>query len=508
MLNQYIISVDRGSTNVKAVAFNTEGREVAKASRASQKPVSQRPGWWEQDMQLMWEDTVSVIKEVVQTKIKPEEVIGVFVSGQGNGLMAIDRTGEPARMGILSSDSRATEILTEWMRDGRYDQIVHNNGMPLASGSPLPLLAWFQKYSPEEYKVIDKVLFSKDWINYKLCGVIGTDFTDVSGAGMLDIRRNQYSYELFPLLGLFDMKEKLPEIHASHEIIGRVTKKAAKKTGLPEGTPVLGGAHDIGSFPYGVGTLDPTQWVCAVGTWGMNLHAAVSTEGYPSVFCHTCPGYYLTGAGDGNSGGCEDIMIDILYGVEKEEMASQGSSIYEYVEEQVETRNLTQILFQPYLFGTSLSRVAGAGFYGIKNWHSKADWFKAVLEGIVMGHLANMYELPEYGALSSIWLIGGGAKSRVLGQLFADISGKPVKIPVTNEITARGGALNALVGLGICRDHKEAAIPVEVKREYMPDWKKYEFYQKKFAVFCKAAKMNVELWKELDELPLVEELDG
>ena len=499
-MKRYIISVDRGSTNVKAVVFDTAGEEVLVSSCASQKPVSIRPGWWEQDMQIIWESTASAIKTIFEQGIRAKEVLGVFVSGQGNGLMPIDKYGQPSRMGILSLDSRATGILAKWMADGRYDQVLRENGMPLAVGSPLPLLAWFRENSPEEFAAIDKVLFSKDWVNYKLCGIIGTDPTDASGAGMMNIRENRYSYEIFEKLGLSDITEKLPEIHPSHQILGKVTKEAAVQTGLREGTPVLGGSHDIAAFPYGVGTIDSKQWVCIVGTWGMNLHAVTSPDGQPAAFYHTCPGYYLSGAGDGNSGGCQDIMLDILYGAEKDAAAAQGKSIYEYVENLIEEHKETQILFQPYLFGNSISRVAGAGFYGIKNWHSKEDWFKAVLEGIVMGHLANMRGLPGYEEIAFIWLIGGGAKSRVLGQLFADISGKPVRIAVTSEITARGGALNALVGLGICKSHEEAAIPVRMKREYRPESKRHEFYKKKFEIFCEASEANVKIWEKLNDL--------
>lgn len=499
-MKKYIVSVDRGSTNVKAIVFDMAGEEILVSSRASQKPVSFHPGWWEQDMQLIWESTADAIKDIFKKGIKAEEILGIFVSGQGNGLMPVDKERNPVRMGILSLDSRAASIVKQWITKGYYDKILHQNGMPIAVGSPLPLLAWFQENSPEEFARIDKLLFSKDWINYKLCGVIGTDPTDVSGAGMMDIRENRYSYELFEELGLSQIIGKLPPIHPSHTIIGKVTEEASRETGLLAGTPVLGGAHDIGAFPYGVGTLDSRQWVCIVGTWGMNLHAVESPDGQHSAFCHTCPGYYLTGAGDGNSGGCEDIMLDVLYGKEKKSLSEQGKTIYDYVENLVEDREPTQILFQPYLFGNSLSQVAGAGFYGIKNWHEKADWFKAVLEGIVMGHLANMCKLPGYEEIEFIWLIGGGAKSKVLGQLFADISGKTVRIAATNEITARGGALNALVGLGICKNHEEAAIPVRMKHEYIPDEKKHKFYSKKFEIFCEAAEANVEIWEKLSDL--------
>lgn len=161
-MEKYVMLIDRGSTNVKVVLFNTKGEEILISSYASQKPVSVAPGWWEQDMNLMWESTVKAIKGIFEKKISLESILGVYVTGQGNGLMPIDKNGNPSRMGILSLDSRSGEILGEWFQDGRYMKAVETLRLPFAVGSPLPLLFWFKKNAPKEFDAIKTILFSKD----------------------------------------------------------------------------------------------------------------------------------------------------------------------------------------------------------------------------------------------------------------------------------------------------------------------------------------------------------
>lgn len=496
----YVIAIDRGSTNVKAVAFDTRGNEVLTSTQASQKPVSLHPGWWEQDMQLIWEDTVQAIRGIFAGGLRPEEIIGVFASGQGNGMMPIDRHGQPARMGILSLDSRASTIYNGWMLDGRYGLVTQTSLLPFPVGSPLALLAWFKQQAPEEFARIDTVLFSKDWIRYKLSGVICTDQTDASGAGLMDPRKNTYAWDVFEQLDLADIRSKLPEIRPSHTVVGGVTKEAAQATGLKEGTPVLCGAHDIAAYPFGIGSLDSQELVSVVGTWGFNLIPIRSLDGMFMAYYHTVPDYYITGVGDGNSGGSLDIIVNTLCEHERTQADRQQISVYAYIENMISRTKPTGILFHPFIFGSIFSSSASGCFYGIKNWHTKADILRAVYEGIVMGHYANIQLIPGNDRFKSMWLIGGGAKSTFFGQTFADITGLNVKVPRSTEITARGGALNALVGLGVFKNHQEACIPPEIRTEYRPDPAMQTFYQKKFAAFQQIFGLNSQIWDTLHQL--------
>lgn len=501
-MGKYVLVIDRGSTNVKAILFDTKGKEAFVSSHPCQKPVSVKPGWWEQDMDQMWEDSVKAVKGLFEQGVSPEEVKGVIVTGQGNGLMPIDKDGNPSRMGMLSLDARAGSIVGDWIADGSYDKIVEVSHMPFGAGSPLPLLAWFKKEQPEEYAKMDKILFSKDWIRYKLSGSLCTDLTDASGASLMDLTKKEYAYDEFEFLGLEDIKDKLPEIHKSHEQVGKVTEEAAKATGLHAGTPVFCGIHDIAAYPFGIGTFDSRQVISVMGTWGMNVIPVKDMTGAPAGLFHSVPDYFLSIIGDGNSGGCFDIMIDNLCQGEKTEAEKKGISVYQYLQEMVEETRPTGIVFQPFLFGHSFCGDAGAGFVGIKNWHTKADIMRAVYEGIVMGHYMNIQAMPDYKDFKCLWLIGGGSKSKIFGQLFADITGLTVKVPCNNEITARGGAMNAWVGLGEYANHEEASILPEIAVEYVPDREMREFYQKKQEVFCRLYEMNKEVWPQLNEMSM------
>jgi L-xylulokinase len=500
-MKQYVMVIDRGSTNVKVVIFDQQGDEILTSTYASQKPVSYSAGWWEQDMNFIWESTLNAIKGAFASqKVTPDDIAGVFVTGQGNGLMPIDKNGEPARMGILSLDSRASQLFNQWNQDGRYAKAIQTLGMPFVVGSPVPLLAWLKENNKEEFDRIDKILFSKDWIRYKLCGVACSDYTDVSGAGMMDVKTGEYAYDVFSMFGLDDIKEKLPEIRRSHEIVGEVTQKASYETGLKVGTKVLCGAQDTCAYPYGIGTLSGKELVSVVGTWGMNITTTQDISNTMVAIYHSVPDYFITGFGDGNSGGCLDIFVNNLCQEEKLEAAQTGKNVYQLIEEKISNIKPTGIIFEPFVFGSLFNNYESGGFYGIKNWHTKADLLRAIYEGIVMGHCMYIKAIPNNEKFEAIWLIGGGAKGNIFGQLFADILNVPVRIAQTSEITARGGALNAFVGLGVYKNHQEACIPPKVKKEFLPDAQRHAFYADKFNLFCKIREANQALWPEIDAM--------
>ena len=448
----------------------------------------------------MWADSVAAIRELLAAENGALEILGVFVAGQGNGLMPLDKDLRPLRAGILSLDSRAADIFTAWQADGRYLQAAQTVGMPFAVGSPLPLLAWFKTHAPEEFAAMHKVVFSKDWIRQQLCDVLCTDPSDASGAGLMNLAEKRYAEEIFELLELGDIRSKLPEIRPSNEIVGYVTAAASQATGLPEGTPVFCGAHDIGAFPFGVGSLDSRQLVSVVGTWGLNLLPVKNPAGAMAAFFHTVPDYYLAVFGDGNSGGCLDAMISLICAQEVSEAEKQGISVYPYIDRMIAGRRAGSLLFQPYVFGSPLRQHASAGFVGLRSWHQRADILSAIYEGIAFGHWANIQLLPGKDSLEAIWLIGGGSNSPVVGQLFADVTGLPVRIPRHKEITARGGALLALVGLGIYASYEDACVEPELEATYVPDPTQRSYYQEKFRIFNELFAAQAGAWSALDAL--------
>lgn len=497
MNREYVLVIDKGTTNLKAVLFDLRGNEKIQVSKACGNPVSLKPGWCEQNMDVMWEMAVAAIKEICTSLEPQDEIRGVGVTGHGSGIFLIDKDGKPVREGILSLDTRASDLVEQWKDERKTDGFFERMQAEVLPCYPVSLLAWMKRFERENYDRIDKILFVKDWIKYKMTGKASTDYTDAGPSCLLDVQSMDYCYDVFDEMGIPEMKKALPKLIPSYKISGRITKEVALKTGLKENTPVFSGIHDMMSCPFGIGNMQNDQVVSVVGTWGMNFAATPQRAGTFS-FPHVIPGYFLTGQLDGNSGSVQDRMLRLLCA--REEYENAGVSIYKYAQQRAMEAPDSGLIFQPYLFGALYDAAACGGFYGLRDWHTKSDMLKSVYEGIVFGHYANIKTIAGYENFTTLWLVGGGAKSEYMAQLFADITGLHVKTTLTDEVTARGVALSMLVGLGICDNYKEACISVDVKKEYVPRPEKKEFYKKKFKLYEKISNQMTEVWQDMKKL--------
>ena len=310
---KYLLGIDRGTTNVKAILFDFEGNQIKKSSRPSGEISHPYPGWSEQDMNTIWARTCEAIRGLFDDQFKAEEVAAIGLSGQGNGIFTIDEHGEPVRPGILSVDTRTKEIIALLKRDGSIDNAVSLLQFPIGENGPLGMLRWLKENEYDNYKRINKFFFSKDWIKYKLTGQVSTDQSDAGGAGLINNYTGKCPEEVYDCLGISECKTKKPPVVPTWEISGRVTKKAAQETGLLEGTPVVSGAHDIAACSFGAGGIEEGHLTMIVGTWGLNLavlNQIPEFDGNSMVFQHAIPHRWLACSGDGNSGSSLQWFID------------------------------------------------------------------------------------------------------------------------------------------------------------------------------------------------------
>jgi L-xylulokinase len=505
---EYLLGIDRGTTNVKAVLFDLDGNEVKKASRASGEIRRPFPGWNEQDMDLIWTRTREAIHDLFDEDIRPEDVIAVGVCGQGNGVFLIDGQGNPVRNGILSVDTRSKNIVAQLNEEGIVSRSGEVTKFPLSEASPTSLLKWLKENERDSYDKAKHFCFSKDWVKYKLTGEICTDQSDAGGAGLIDVAKGEYCVELLDWLEIKECKEKLPAIVPTWEVCGRVTKQASEETGLVEGTPVVSGAHDIAACSWGAGGTNEGHLTIIVGTWGLNMAVLNELDVNQSLnvpaFYHAIPDRWLATNGDGNSGSSLDWFIKTFCEYEMAEAARRSVSVYEVIEEQVANVPPAPLLYQPFIFGMRGAAQAKGGLLGMGDWHTKADILKAVYEGIAYSHAMYIEALQEIVNIETAFLVGGGAQSRIWPQIFADVMGFPISVPSTAEVASRGAALSAGVGAGVFKNHAEANLLLDVKKQYMPDAERHE----KYVGICRAFKRSIEdstgVWDDLCDLAKVE----
>ena len=224
----FLLAVDAGTSRCKAAVFDVDGREIATASRPTtlRRPHS---GWSELDPEEAWSAAVTVIREAVGTSgVDPASIRAIGLSAAMVGAWVLDANGEPLRSGIVWEDSRSQQILDEMQdRDPAVmSQIFQSSGSVLQQGCTLPLLAWLKRHEPDLIGRASHVVSYKDFLRFRLSGLIATDRSEASVIPG-NARARSRSDEMIELFDLGDCAHLLPPVRDSEDIIGGLSPEAA-----------------------------------------------------------------------------------------------------------------------------------------------------------------------------------------------------------------------------------------------------------------------------------------
>jgi L-xylulokinase len=506
-VSKYLLGIDNGSTVSKAALFDINGKEIAVASCAADTEYPQ-PGWTERDMEMLWQSTATAIREVLaKSGVRPEEIAGIGNTGHGNGVYLLDKQGQPLRNGIQSLDSRAADVVMEWNQSDLHAQVFPFTLQSFWPAQPNALLVWLKKNEPQNYERVGAILMVKDYIKYRLTGEISGDYTDMSAANLMDVRNKCYSSELMALYDLSEVTGALPPLKQSSEVAGQVMPAATQETGLAAGTPVVGGLFDVDASAIGSGVINPNQACLVMGSWSINEVITEDPIVDPSLFMTTIfaePDLFLTIEGSATSATNLEWFVNQFCGDERAEAKRRGISVYEVCSEEVAALppGSTNIIFHPFLFGSNVQSTARAGFYGVAGWHTRAHLLRALYEGVAFGHLSHIEKLRTAGAqINSARLAGGGSRSPVWSQMFADTIQVPMEVPDGNELGARGAALSAGIGAGVYRDYAEAVQEaVSVVRVHEPIPSNTPHYLARYDEYQRLVEVMQAPWEALNKL--------
>ncbi|OUS19992.1 carbohydrate kinase ['Osedax' symbiont bacterium Rs2_46_30_T18] len=499
-MQQYVLGLDNGNTMTKAAIFDMSGREIAVCA----EPVSTlypQPGHTERDMQELWLQSARAIAAVIKSSgINPAQIAALGCSGHGNGVYLLDRQRQPLKA-IQSLDSRATEMVEQWREQGLGEQIYKYNLQGIWPAQTAVLLAWLKRYDSAVYDQIGTAFCCKDYINYCLTGQLCSDFTDISGAGLMNISSREIDPQLLQLYGLSEAPSYLPKLSYSTDIIGQVTAVASQATGLHPGTPVIAGMFDVVAGALGSAVDNTGQGSVIAGTWSINQVVVDQPVDNPQVFmnCIFDRQRYLLIESSATSATNLDWFVREFCHREQELAKQLGGSVFDFCNQQVASVGLAVDLpfYLPFLHGCNEHENARAGFYGVAGWHTKAHLLHAVYEGVVFAHLSHVNKLRDAGApFSSASLAGGGANSEIWSQMFADVLNVPIKISCGSEIGAKGAALSAAVAVGLFADISSAVVAMcSIDKIYQPNAGLSPSYQKRYQHYQLLVKVMAEPWR-------------
>lgn len=445
------ISIDVGTTTIKAVGYDNLGREhaVARHDVAVERP---QPGWAEQDMDAVWQAVRSVVVQVAARLPTPPDHLAL--TAQGDGAWLVDGAGRPTGPAILWNDGRAHAEVSGWDLDGVLDEAFAINGSRVTTGMPNALLAWLGRHDTDRLRRSATLLTCGGWIFSCLTGRMVVDESDGS-APFLDIRRREWSGQLFDLFGLDDMSRLLPDLVRDDDRVGDLAAGVAADLGLPPGLPVVLAPYDICATAIGAGAVLPGDALCILGT---TLCAEVVTD---RVDTSTPVGITVTLGAPGRwirafptmAGGDVLRWSAAMLGVEDVQalfaLAATG------------VPGNSGVRFLPYLSPAGernpfFDPGARGALTGLSLDAHRGDVARAVVEGLTF----TIRECLEAAPLRpvSLALCGGGTASPFWRQLIADVTGLNVLVGPDREVGARGAHLTALVATGIQPSLEAAAM--------------------------------------------------
>ncbi|MEM7125108.1 MAG: FGGY-family carbohydrate kinase [Chloroflexota bacterium] len=473
MTNQMLLGLDIGTSLIKAVIFDLYGKELGQGT-AKVDVESPHPGWQEQNMDAVWEGADAAIQGALcESGVEPAEIAAVGTAGQGDGLWMIDAAGNPVGPALLWNDGRAAEVIAEWEADGSLSALYAVGGTVLWPGAQAALLAWMRCHEPQKLAQAATIFCCKDWVSYKLTGVRSTDETDGSIPFMGMVAR-AYDESQMSLLGLAELRSKLPHAHHSDQVIGHVTREAAVATGLAAGTPVIAGLLDVAASAIGVGAIDAGQSFTLIGTTALNAIVLDEPNLVPAdigaTVCHGLPQRWMRVLAAMSGTPNLDWYI-----AELSRAAEVTTSGEVFVEMEAVMSSVPVgsggVIFHPYLSGERapfLDTSARAGFFGIGAETTQAHLTRAVYEGIALS-IRDCFERIG-GGVSQIRLAGGGSNSEAWRQMLADVTNCTMEIPAGSELGALGAAITAGVGIGLFDSYQSAVNQcVRIEQSYHPN---------------------------------------
>ncbi|MHB1347002.1 MAG: FGGY family carbohydrate kinase, partial [Candidatus Humimicrobiaceae bacterium] len=264
MKKEILVGIDLGSTNVKTMFFNKEGR-VLSVSNKEYPVYFPKPGWVEYNPLDWWESTKNTIKSCLsKTNIDPASIAGISVSGLGCCPVPMAENGDVLYNALPWSDQRAqTEV--DFLINNCRESIYAASGSYPTTMNAMPHLMWIKNNEPSVYKKMYKYTEASGFIVQRLTGEFIIEYASASFVEYgIDIKKLEFSKNLIDAMGLD--YNKFPKLIANTQSAGKVTKKAADETGLTEGIPVFCGGNDMPSAAIGAGAIKSGQAFLYTGT--------------------------------------------------------------------------------------------------------------------------------------------------------------------------------------------------------------------------------------------------
>ncbi len=504
-MKEYLLGIDGGTEGIKAGLFDLDGNQIA-ISIFNYSTYYENLGWAEQKIEEWKEGLISSVNDVIEkAKIDPKNIVGIGHDATCSSVIFVDENNNPTRDPIIWMDVRAVKEAK--LIESIDDSARRFNGYANVSPEWFPCkVLWVKENQPDVYKKSKIIAEYTDWITHELTGLWTTGISTAGARAYYDNRNKGWQQNFYKKMGLEDLFEKLPpKVLRVGELVGGLSKEFSENTGLREGTPVGQGAADAHCAVIGSNAFSSGQ-VFFIGGSGnyfqISIDKAFHKRGlfgsYPDVIIDN----FTIEGGQTSSGSVLKWFITNFLNKQIENEAEKDKvSIYKYMDKMakeipVGSEGLIVLEhFQgnrtPFVDPNSRGLVRGLSLK-----HTPFHIYRAIMEASAYGTEATFRVLKESNFnMTEIIACGGHMNSDLWVQMYADVTGLPIKRTINPEAAVLGSGIVGGLASGRFNSLDEAAKKMvkfhEVVEPNMNNYKKYKIFVDNYIETYYAVKESV-----------------
>jgi L-ribulokinase len=488
--DEYVVGVDFGTLSARAVVVRVaDGAELGMAVRefphgvidrvlpASGRPLP--PDWALQDPDD-YRDALrhAVPAAVAAAGVDPAAVIGVGVDFTACTVLPTLADGTPL-CELPEFRDRPHAYVKLWKHHAAQPQADRVNAVAAARGEP-----WLARYGgrissewqyakglqllqedPEVYHRAERWIEAADWIIWQLCGVETRNACTAGYKGMRqDARRPgpDYLAALDPDFVDFDAKLDHP-VSPLGARAGGLTVEAAAWTGLPAGIAVCVGNVDAHVTPPAARAIAPGQLVAIMGTSTCHVLNGGKLAEVPGM-CGAVDGGITAGYWGYEAG--QSAVGDIFAwyveqgvpGEYERRAAARGMSVHDLLTEEAAAQpvgghGLVALDWHNGNRSVLVDHHLSGAIVGLTLATRPPDIYRALLEATAFGTRTIIEAFDSSGLpVTEVVVAGGLLKNRLLMQIYADVTRRPLGVIGSEQGPALGAAIHAAVAAGAYPD--------------------------------------------------------
>jgi len=470
MRREYLLAIDQGTTNSRAIVFDNDMNIVSLAQEEFPQ-IYPADGWVEHDPEVIWSTTLSTAKRVfAEAEAEGGKVAAIGITNQRETTMLWERdSGKPIHNAIVWQDRRTADMCKKLVEDNVGEEVQQRTGLLLDPYFSATKIAWLLDHVEGARKLAEngKLAFGTidSFLISRLTGnqVHATDVTNAARTSLFNI--NDQSWDE-ALLRIFNVPPAvLPQVLDCAADFGQATPELFGRA-----VPILGVAGDQQAATIGQCCFNPGATKSTYGTGCFVLmntggNALISKNRLLSTIAYRVNGkttYALEGsifAAGAAVQWLRDGLGLISSAKESEELAQQlpgNNGVY----------------MIPAFTGLGAPYwnpdVRGAVF-GINRSTGPAEIVRAVLESVCYQTHDLFVAMAADGVHpSSLRIDGGMVANNWMAQFLADILDLPVDRPKIMETTALGAAYLAGMQAGILGPLEELSQKCQMDARFEP----------------------------------------